>query len=134
MTFDASSPTLDLTNQQVDGDWKPLYGDLNEEDLRLGKLVDISCFVNANHAGTRRSHTGILIFVQNALIMWYLKKQNTVESSKFGTEFVALRVARDLLVVLRIQLKMFGVLINGLVNVFCLDQQVVCNTSVLESI
>jgi hypothetical protein len=38
----------------------------------LGKPVDISCFVDANHAGnviTRRSHTGILIFVQNAPIM-----------------------------------------------------------------
>jgi hypothetical protein len=100
----------------------------------LGKPVDISCFVDANHAGnviTRRSHTGILIFVQNAPIMWYSKKQNTVESSTFGSELVALRVARDLLVALRIKLKMFGVPINGLANVF--NQEVVYNTSIPES-
>jgi hypothetical protein len=128
IVFDASSPTLDLTNQPAD--WRPFYGDLKEEEPRhmpepLGKSVDISCFVNANHAGnviTRRSHTGILIFVQNALIMWYSKKQNTVESSTFGSELVALRIARDLLVALRIKLKMFGVLINGPANVFCDNQ------------
>jgi hypothetical protein len=65
--FDASSPNLDLTNQQFDADWRPFYGDLKEEDLQhmpepLGKPVDISCFVDANHAGnviTRRLHTGI---------------------------------------------------------------------------
>jgi hypothetical protein len=102
----------------------------------LGKSVDISCFVDANHAGnviTRRSHTGILIFVQNALIMWYSKKQNTVESSTFGSELVALRIARDLLVALRIKLKMFGVPINGLLNVFCDNQGVVYNISIPES-
>jgi hypothetical protein len=141
IVFDASSPTLDLTNQQVYADWRPFYGDLKEEDLHhtpdpLGKSVDISCFVNANHAGNvimRRLHTGILIFVQNALIMWYSNKQNTVESSTFGSELVAFRIARDLLVALRIRLKMFGVPINGLANVFCDNQGVVYNTSIPES-
>jgi hypothetical protein len=59
--------------------------------------------VDANHAGnvmTRRSHTGILIFVQKAQIMWYSKNQNTVESSTFGFELVALRIEKDLVVVL----------------------------------
>jgi hypothetical protein len=64
--------------------------------------------------------------------MWYLKKQNTVESSTSGSELVALRIARDLLVTLQIKLKMFGVPINGLANVFC-NQGVVYNTSIPES-
>jgi hypothetical protein len=36
----------------------------------------MSAFVDANHAGnvvTRRSHSGILIYVQNAPIVWLLK-------------------------------------------------------------
>jgi len=51
---------------------------------------------------TRRSHTGIFIFVQNALIIQYSKKQNTVESATFGAEMVAMRIARDQTVALRL--------------------------------
>jgi hypothetical protein len=63
----------------------------------LGKPVCISCFVDANHKGNeciaQRSHTGILMYVQNAPIM-VSKRQNTVfESSSFGSEFVALKIA-----------------------------------------
>ena len=83
--------------------WKEFYGDLEEEippfaPEPLGRAVDIFCWVDANHAGnllTRRSHTGILILVQNAPIIWYSKKQNTVELSSFGSKFVAMRTARD---------------------------------------
>jgi hypothetical protein len=40
------------------------------------KLVTISAFVDANHAGnvmTQQSQSGILIFVQNALIIGFSK-------------------------------------------------------------
>jgi hypothetical protein len=50
----------------------------------LGNPVNISVFVDANHAGnavTRRSHSGILIYLQNALIIWQSRRQNTVETS-----------------------------------------------------
>jgi hypothetical protein len=73
----------------------------------LGYPVMISVFVDANHAGnvvTRRSHTGILIFLQSTPIMWHSRRQNTVETSTFGSEFVALRAARDMIVALRYKL------------------------------
>jgi hypothetical protein len=92
--------------------------------------------VDANHAGNvvmRQSHTGILISVQNAPIIWYSKKQNTVESSTFGLELVALQIAKDLIVALQIKLKMFGVLIDGPANVFCDNQGVVYHTLIPES-
>ena len=41
-----------------------------------GKVVNISCFVHANHTGnviTRQSHTGIIIYIQNAPIIWFSK-------------------------------------------------------------
>lgn len=84
----------------------------------LGLPVAVACFVDANHAGnvlTRPSHTGIIIFIQNAPIIWYSKKQNTVESSTFGSELVALRVARDLIAALRIKTPKAQV--TGLYNV-----------------
>ena len=68
-----------------------------------GKSVTISCFVNANHAGnviTRRSQTGIIVYAQNAPIIWFSKRQNTVEASSFGSKFVALRTAKDMHVAL----------------------------------
>ena len=101
-----------------------------------GKCVSISCFVDANHAGnviTRRSHTGILIYVQNAPIIWFSKRQNTVESSSFGSEFVALRAAKEMLVALRYKLRMFGVPIDGPANIFCDNNGVVKNTTIPES-
>ena len=98
----------------------------------LGKPVIISAFVDANHAGnvvTRRSHTGIFIFLNNALIIAFSKKQNTVESATFGSELVGQRMLRDLIVGLRIKLKCFGIPIEGPTNVFSDNEAVYKNVS-----
>jgi hypothetical protein len=101
-----------------------------------GRSVTISLFVDANHAGnviTRRSHTGIFLFVQNAPIIWFSKRQNTVEAATFGSEFVALRICKEMIVALRYKLRMFGVPIDGPANVFCDNRGVVRNASIPES-
>jgi hypothetical protein len=103
----------------------------------LGNPVNIHVFVDANHAGnvvTRRSHTGILVFVQNSPILWISRRQNTVESSTFGSEFVALRHAKDIIVALRYKLRMFGIPLEGPAQVYCDNQGVVKNTSIPESV
>lgn len=61
------------------------------------------------------------------------KKQNTVESSSFGSEFVALQIAKEMIVALRYKLRMFGVPIRGPAAVLCDNQGVVKNASVPES-
>ena len=102
-----------------------------------GEAVNTSCFVDKNHAGnyiTQQSHTGIIIYVQNATIIWFTKRQNTVESSSFGSEFVALRAAKDMLVTLQYKLRMFGVPIDGPANLFCDNSGVVKNTTIPESV
>jgi hypothetical protein len=92
-------------------DWCDFDGDVCEEmppnmPEPKGKSVSISRFVNANHAGNvitrRRSHTGIIIYVQNAPILWFSKRQNALESSSFGSEFVALQTAKDMIVAIAI--------------------------------
>ena len=101
-----------------------------------GNPVTTSAFVDANHAGnviTRRSHTGIILFVGNAPIIWFSKKQNTVESAMFGSEFVALRICKDLVVALRYKLRCFGVPIDGATSVLCDNHRVVKNASRPES-
>jgi len=140
LAFDATKPDIDESAFQ-EVDWKDFYGEVEEElppkmPEPLGRPVTISCFVDANHAGnvvTRWSHSGVLIFLMNAPIIWFSKRQNTVESSSFGSEFVAARIARDLIVSLRIKLRMFGCPIDGPANVFCDNQGVVKNASLLES-
>ena len=66
----------------------------------LGEGLYISFFVDADHAGnkiTRRSHTGIIIYLNSAPIIWFSKRQNTVESSTFGSELIALKRAVDMI-------------------------------------
>ena len=87
----------------------------------------------ASNVVTRHLHTGILIFIQNAPIIWFSKRQNTVESATFGSKLVAMRNAKDLIVGLWYKLHMFGVPIRGLVNVFCDTHGVVKNLSIVES-
>jgi hypothetical protein len=101
-----------------------------------GKEVDISCFVDADHAGnrvTRRSHTGIIIFCNLAPVVWYSKRQNTVETSTFGSEFIALRIAVELIESLRYKLRMFGVPLAGPARVFCDNESVVKSSTYAES-
>jgi hypothetical protein len=81
----------------------------------------MNVFVDADHAGnqvTRRSHTGILLYLNCAPIMWYSKARSTVELSTFGSEFVAIRIAVDLIESIRYKLRMFGVPLQGTANVF----------------
>lgn len=102
----------------------------------LGPEVQINCFFDVDHAGnkvTRRSHTGVLIFVNKAPIIWYSKRQNTVETSTFGSEFVALKIATEIIQGLRYKLRMMGVALDGPANVFCDNQSVVTNSSTPES-
>ena len=94
------------------------------------------CFVDANHAGckkTRKSVTGVLIFINQAPIIFYSKKQNTVEVSTFGAEFVAMRTAVEMIEALRIKLRYFGVPVEGPTDVFCDNQSVFNNVSTPES-
>ena len=99
-----------------------------------GKSVVTSCFVNTTYAGNIIScqlYTGILIYVQNAPIIWFPKHQNTVESSSFGSDFV-LRTAKEMVVALHYKLRMFGVPIDDPTNVFCDNNGIVKNTTIPE--
>ena len=69
-----------------------------------GSSVSTHCFVDANNVGnnlTRRSQTGILIFVNKASIIAFSKLQNTVETSTFSSKFKALKNAVELVESLR---------------------------------
>jgi hypothetical protein len=56
-----------------------------------------------------------------------------VETSSFGSEFVAMQIATELLEALRYKLCMMGIPIEGPANVFCNNEAVVTNSTVPES-
>jgi hypothetical protein len=88
--------------------------------------------VDADHTGgklTCQSGTGVVIFLNGAPVFWYSKKQNTVERSTFGSEFVALKIATETLQGLRYKLHMIGIPIASPSYVFCDNNLVVMNTS-----
>ena len=140
LVFDASSPDID-ERRFTKCSWTDFYRDAKEAippnmPEPRGKAVACHCFVDADHAGdrvTRRSHTGILIFLNRAPIIWFSKKQNTVETSTFGSEFVAMKTAVELIEALRYKLRMFGIPIEGAANIYCDNDSVVNNTTKPES-
>jgi len=140
IVFDPTYPNIDDRHfKSVDwGDFNPEATDELPPCMpeHLGVPVKVTCFVDVDHAGnllTHHSHSGILIFLNKAPIVWYSKHQNMVESSTFGSEFVAMRIATDLIISLCYKLRMFGVPLFGPANAFCDNQGVVNNTAMPES-
>ena len=89
--------------------------------------------MDANHAGSMtnsRSHSGIIIYVNNAPIIWYSKRHNTVEASSFGSELFSPRVVTDIIEALRYKLRCFEIPAEGPAEIFCDNMSVVQNFSI----
>ena len=138
--FDPQHPDIDeyaFSNYE----WYDFYRDAREQvsnDMSLprGHAVSTHCFVDADHASntvTRRSQTGILILLNKIPILWYSKRQNTVDTSTFGSEFIAMRTAVEHIEALCYKLCMFGIPIEGPTNVFCDNVAVFKNTTIPKS-
>ena len=80
-----------------------------------------------------RSNTGIILFFNGATIRWYSKRQNTIESSTFGSEFIALKIAAEMNDAMRYKLCMLGIPIQEPTNTFCDNNSVVINVTTPES-
>jgi hypothetical protein len=121
--------------------WKEFYPHAKEEippgmPKPLANGVIMTAFVDSDHAGDevdRRSHTGIVIYLNKAPVMWYSKKQATVETSSYGSELVALRIATELIEGIRYKLRSFGIPLCGPTFLFCDNQSVVYSSAVPES-
>ena len=93
----------------------------------LGKGFTIRCFVDADHAGelvTRRSRTGYVVMLNNAPIYWHTKKMASIETSTFGSEFMAMKQATEYVRGLRYKLLMFDIPVDGPVFIFGDNQSV----------
>jgi histone deacetylase 1/2 len=103
-------------------DWsETVYCGIEEEipeDMPVpkGKPVRITTYVDANllHCcATGRSCSGILHIINSTIIDWFSKKQATVESATYGSEFMAARQAVQQIMDLRLTLRYMGVPLDG---------------------
>jgi hypothetical protein len=113
--------------QDPEYDWSlSVYGDVKEiiaTDIPepKGKYVTLSHYFDANlyhDMLTGRSVTTILHFLNQTLMDWYSKKQATVKTATFGSEFIAARTTIDQIVDLRTTLCYLGVPIREKSYVF----------------
>ena len=123
-------------------DWTySVYGNVKEllpsdAPEPLGNYVTSSHYVDANlmhDVTTGRSVTGILHLVNKTPIEWYSKKQATVETATYGSEFVAARVCVEQIIDLRSTLRYLGVPIRDRSYMFGDNKSVVDSSMLLNA-
>ena len=70
--------------------------------------------------------------INQTVIDFYSKKQNTVETSTYGSEFVAARTATEQILDLRLTLRYMGIPVNRSV-MFGDNQSVITNSTIPDS-
>ena len=121
--------------------WRQHYPDAKEDipDNILepkGTKGQLLIYVDADHAAdkvTRRSNTGIIVFLNSTPIRWISKRQPTVESSTHGAELVAGKVAIETAIEMRYVMRMMGVPMTGPTIVLGDNNSVVLNVSLPSS-
>ena len=124
--------------------WREFYPDVEEmipgKDERpspKGPPVRITVYQDADHAHdilTRRSVTGVLLFLNNTPVKWISKRQKTVETSTYGSELVAAKIATELVMEYRYSLRMMGAEPDGPALMLGDNNSVVLNCTMPSSV
>ena len=143
LVFDPSDPTINEQDFER-RDWASSeFGHVEgKEELPPNMLEPrgmgfmIVAKVDTDHASdtvTRRSRTGILVYLNCSLIHWWSKKQASIESSSFGAEFIAMKQCCEYLRGLRYKLHMIGIPCDEPSHIYGDNQSVLPNTTMLDS-
>ena len=74
---------------------------------------------------TRRSVTGILHLINKTPLDWYSKKQSTIETATYGSEYTAAHIAVDQIITNRNSLRYLGVPVKQTTMMFGDNKSVV---------
>ena len=94
-------------------------------------------YVDADRTGdkiTRRSRTGYIVFLNMAPIYWFSKKQASIETSSFGSEFIAMKQCCEFIRGLRYKLRMMGLPVNEPAFIKGDNKSMLCNTMIPSSV
>ena len=92
--------------------------------------------VDTDHASdtmTSHSRMGFLVYLSCAPIYWWSKKKNSVESSSFGSEFIAMKQCCEYVRGLRYKLRMMGISYEDPMFMYGDNQSVLANTTIPDS-
>ena len=121
---------------------RTVYGNVKEEFPRimpksLGKRVITTTFLDASllhDIVTGKSATPVLLFVNTTPTDWFSKRQATVETATYGSEFVAAKTATEQTTDLRNTLRYLGVPIMTKAYMFGDNKSVVTSSTIPQSI
>ena len=102
----------------------------------LGKHVQTTHYVDANlhhDLATGKAVTAVLHFLNQTPIDAYTKRQSTVETATYGSEFVAARTAIDQIIDNRTTLRYLGVPIRNMSYMFGDNRSVVTSSTIPNS-
>ena len=102
----------------------------------LGKHVQTTHYVDANlhhDLATGKAVTAVLHFLNQTPIDAYTKRQSTVETATYGSEFVAARTAVDQIIDIRTTLRHLGVPIRDKSYMFGDNRSVVTSSTIPNS-
>ena len=126
-----------------DFDWAySVYGNVQEilpddmpDPLSEGVITTTTMDANLNHClAIAKSLTGCLHFVNKTPVDWYSKKQATVETATYGSEFVAAKTATEQIMDIRQTLRYLGAPIGAKSFLFGDSRSVVTSATLPHSI
>jgi hypothetical protein len=101
-----------------------------------GKRVVLTTYVNANfnhNLITGRSMTGVIPFVNQTPVHWFLKKLPMVETATYGSKFIAAKLAVEQIMAMRLTVQYLGVKVHGPTHLFGDNGLVVTSSSIPNS-
>jgi hypothetical protein len=115
-----------------------VYGDVseiipNDAPSPLGKYVTLTHYSDANlyhDKLTGHCVTGILHLMNKTPIKWYSKKQATVETATYGSEFIVTRTCVDQIINLHTSLRYLDMPVRDMSYVFG-DNKTICDSSTI---
>ncbi|MGH7955350.1 MAG: Ty1/Copia family ribonuclease HI [Gloeomargaritales cyanobacterium] len=130
-------PKVDIPIESLKHDFGHQYDYFTEElDPRfpepLLQELEINIFADADHGHdktTGRSITGILAMVGSTPTTWSAKRQPCVQTSTFGSEFIALKKAVEGSITLRYHLRSMGVHVTAPTTIFVDNMGVILNST-----
>ena len=123
----------DLTRSVYSGPCEQIPHDIPKP---LGKHVQTTHYVDANlhhDLATGKAVTAALHFLNQTPIDAYTKRQSTVETATYGSEFVAARTAVDQIIDIHITLRYLGVPIRDKSYMFGDNRSVVTSSTIPNS-
>ena len=135
--FRTDQPDNSFLHDQ-DFDWTYSVQEILPDDMPdpLGEAVITTTTMDANFnhcLATGKSLTGCLHFVNKTPIDWYSKKQATVETATYGSEFVAAKTATEQIMDIRQTLRYLGAPIGAKSFLFGDNRSVVTHDTLPHS-